>query len=762
MVWALSGTQLAAVTPSQASTATAGILPPNVPGRNFAEVGTQDNSAGWTDRYGRGCGIIPEQELPAGEVADCIDIMLAAVDRDRSYEGVGPMLLPSNWSSLTASEQQFVVIDLERVARGLPPFTGDSTLMDQVVKDTSVFGAIVGPADPTPPTYSQIYSWFGPKAAELSGASGEGTEGDPIDGIAGYMYDDGCGIGPDGGPEGGNIDCVKVPTATWSGLNSPSWGHREDVLMNDNFTLSVCPQGGCWVGVALNGGDNAISAWEEVVVSSSANSTTPATPTATFASSVDLYWSNEIQYLPACEQVVPADACTIPTTITAFSSNNNPAPGTAVTLTAKVSSTQGIPEGGSVSFADGSSPIAGCQDLSVPNPGYDWVPASVAITVTCTASFSRPGPHTITASYTGSSFPSHWPTGTTAQVPEYDPSTSPGVSINLPAQGAPGIVTNITATEGNASATINWSAPTSLGSSALTGYIVTASPGGETMTAPAGASSIDFTGLTNGTAYTFTVVATNGSGPGPMSAPSNAVIPSASFYSSGYWIFGSNASLYGFGSANQLVPDGPGIDGTSPVVGAVATDASGDGFYGALDSYRAGFGSVSYTAEVTESTSGGQGFIVTDRWNGSLTGPVVGLAPSSNGGVWVASSTGQVFDSGVTTTAPDLGSPAESGLNLAAPIVAMAATPDEKGYWLLGQDGGVFTYGDAFFYGSTGAMHLAAPIVAIAATADGAGYWLFAADGGVFTFGDAPFYGSAAGEVTAPVVAAAATNHPSP
>ncbi len=33
----------------------------------------------------------------------------------------------------------------------------------------------------------------------------------------------------------------------------------------------------------------------------------------------------------------------------------------------------------------------------------------------------------------------------------------------------------------------------------------------------------------------------------------------------------------------------------------------------------------------------------------------------------------------------------------------------------------------------------------MAATPDGRGYWLVASDGGIFTFGDAPFYGSAGG-----------------
>jgi hypothetical protein len=60
----------------------------------------------------------------------------------------------------------------------------------------------------------------------------------------------------------------------------------------------------------------------------------------------------------------------------------------------------------------------------------------------------------------------------------------------------------------------------------------------------------------------------------------------------------------------------------------------------------------------------------------------------------------------------------------------------------VASDGGIFTYGDAPFYGSTGAIHLNKPIVGVAATPDGGGYWLVASDGGIFTYGDAAFYGS--------------------
>jgi hypothetical protein len=82
-----------------------------------------------------------------------------------------------------------------------------------------------------------------------------------------------------------------------------------------------------------------------------------------------------------------------------------------------------------------------------------------------------------------------------------------------------------------------------------------------------------------------------------------------------------------------------------------------------------------------------------------------------------------------------------TNLPLNAPIVGMASDPVTGGYWLLGKDGGVFSYG-APFYGSTGSLRLNQPVIAMAPTGDGGGYWFTALDGGVFSYGDAQFWGS--------------------
>jgi hypothetical protein len=82
---------------------------------------------------------------------------------------------------------------------------------------------------------------------------------------------------------------------------------------------------------------------------------------------------------------------------------------------------------------------------------------------------------------------------------------------------APGAPTSVSATSNqNTTSTVSFSAPADNGGSAITGFRVTASPGGATFS---GASSpISATGLSNGTTYTFTVAAQNAIGFGPESA----------------------------------------------------------------------------------------------------------------------------------------------------------------------------------------------------------------------------------------------------
>ncbi|HEX3566935.1 MAG TPA: hypothetical protein VHU17_16315 [Acidimicrobiales bacterium] len=138
-----------------------------------------------------------------------------------------------------------------------------------------------------------------------------------------------------------------------------------------------------------------------------------------------------------------------------------------------------------------------------------------------------------------------------------------------------------------------------------------------------------------------------------------------------------------------------------------------------------------------------------------LNAPIVGMAPTPDGkGYWMVGSDGGIFTFG---DAGFYGS--EGGMHLNKPIVGMAPTADGKGYWLVASDGGIFTFGDAGFHGSEGGQPLNQPIVGMSATPSGGGYWLVASDGGIFTFGDAVFHGSEGGShLNQPIVGMAATH----
>lgn len=103
------------------------------------------------------------------------------------------------------------------------------------------------------------------------------------------------------------------------------------------------------------------------------------------------------------------------------------------------------------------------------------------------------------------------------------PASTPVQVVPLAYASLPSAPVDVVATAGDTRATVRWAPPESDGGAPITGYRVTATPGGATC--ETGTTACTVGGLTNGVAHTFRVVAINVAGVGDASAPSNEVVP---------------------------------------------------------------------------------------------------------------------------------------------------------------------------------------------------------------------------------------------
>ncbi len=125
---------------------------------------------------------------------------------------------------------------------------------------------------------------------------------------------------------------------------------------------------------------------------------------------------------------------------------------------------------------------------------------------------------------------------------------------------------------------------------------------------------------------------------------------------------------------------------------------------------------------------------------GSNTNPSGTPSLAAAPGYWVLGSDGGIFsygDAAFHGSVPGAGVQADSAL--------MATTPSSNGYWILGTDGGIFSFGDAAFHGSLPGEGVRTRAIDLKPTRTGNGYWVLGADGGIFSFGDARFFGSLPG-----------------
>ncbi|KJF15476.1 fibronectin type III domain protein [Acidithrix ferrooxidans] len=262
----------------------------------------------------------------------------------------------------------------------------------------------------------------------------------------------------------------------------------------------------------------------------------------------------------------------------------------------------------------------------------------------------------------------------------------------------------------------------------------------------------------SGDSYTFTIAAVNKAGTGTYSRSSNSVTPN-SVPGAPTGVAGTPTNVVataGNGSIT-ITWNPPSEDGGSSIIGYSVTQInvttntttnvclSSDISITTTCSVTGLTNGDSYTFSVSAINSSGAGTasllsasVTPEPPSGLLSSnPSPSISPSITKGYWLVAADGGVFSFGDANFYGSMG-----GRTLNKPVVGITSTPDGKGYWLVAADGGVFSFGDANFYGSLPPKSLNKPIVGIASTPDGKGYWLVAADGGVFSFGDAAFYGS--------------------
>jgi hypothetical protein len=308
--------------------------------------------------------------------------------------------------------------------------------------------------------------------------------------------------------------------------------------------------------------------------------------------------------------------------------------GTAYTFTVKA-----VNAAGQSSASSSSNSITPVSVPSAPTIGTATATSATSASVTFTASASNGG--ALITSYTAVSSPGNI-TGTSSTSPitvnglsagtsytftvyatnSVGNSASSAPSNSIATTTVPGAPTIGTATR-SASQTVqvSFTAPASNGGSPITSYTATSSPGGITGTlSQAGSGTITVSGLTNGTAYTFTVTATNAVGTGSASSASNSATP--------YTIPGAptiGTATVASATSATVTFTAPGSNGGSAITSYTAVSSPGN-ITGTLS--QAGSGTITVSGLTTGTSYTFTVYATNAAGNGSSSGSSNSITPN--------------------------------------------------------------------------------------------------------------------------------------
>nr|WP_234902099.1 putative Ig domain-containing protein [Agrobacterium rubi] len=465
-----------------------------------------------------------------------------------------------------------------------------------------------------------------------------------------------------------------------------------------DYSVTASPGGATATGtsspITVTGLTNGTAYTFTVVANNSAGSSaaSAASNSATPMAAVQLPVANNVSATVAANSSVnPITLNITGGAATSVAIASNPAHGAANISGTSITYTPTAGYSGADSFTYTATNTAGTStaatvNITVSAPTFAFSPAAGALTgATVGTAYSQTvaasgGASPYTYAVTSGSLPAGLSLNTSTGVISGTPTTAGNASFTVTAADAntatgsaaytlavtvtvPGAPTIGTATAGNGEATVSFTAPAANGGATITGYTVTASPGG--VTATGSASPITVTGLTNGTAYSFTVVATNSAGPGAASAASNSVTPVPPTFSftpaAGALTAGivgasynetvaasGGTSPYTFAITAGSLPTGLTLNTSTGAISGTPTTGGSSNFTVTATDANNVTGSASYTLAIAAVVPGAPTIGAATAGDGEAT--VSFTAPSANGGAAITDYSVTASPGGATAT----------------------------------------------------------------------------------------------------------------